>query len=144
MFVAYIDFKQYCEKISEGYFLRVTLDAVNYRGTWDDRDKWGDGAKKETVDVKTYPCNNWGLFEMHGNVWEWCQDVWQAALGVEPVSDPWKEGEGSEVAAPRVVRGGSWIDYGRVVRSAIRYGGTPGLRCAYLGFRLALGHSRPG
>jgi formylglycine-generating enzyme required for sulfatase activity len=119
----------------------LALDKVNYRGTWEyNADEWGQDAKRETAEVKSYPCNDWGLYEMHGNVWEWCEDVWQEHLGHEAVRGPWQQ----SVPAPgtaRVVRGGSWYNDGRSVRSAIRLGSTPDDRDDDLGFRLALGHS---
>jgi formylglycine-generating enzyme required for sulfatase activity len=65
----------------------LTLDNVNYSGKWGESG-YDDKAKKSTADVKTYPCNAWGLYEMHGNVWEWCQDVWQEKLPASPVIDP--------------------------------------------------------
>ena len=121
----------------------MTLTKVNYRGTWEYKvDEWGEGAKRETAEVKSYPCNDWGLYEMHGNVWEWCQDRWQSNLGKEAVCDPWQQPLDSVTA--RVVRGGSWINDGRFVRSAIRCGNTPDDRGDGLGFRLALGHSGSG
>jgi formylglycine-generating enzyme len=121
----------------------LTLDKVNYRGTSKYKaDKWGEGAKQATADVKTYPCNNWGLFEMHGNVYEWCEDVWQDVLGNDPVLDPWKAGEATG-AARRVIRGGSWRNSGGVVRSAARFRETHDFRHFSLGFRLALGHAEP-
>jgi formylglycine-generating enzyme required for sulfatase activity len=117
----------------------LTLAKVNYRGTWEYKaDEWGQGAKRETAEVKSYPCNDWGLYE--GNVWEWCEDASQEHLGHEAVQDPWQQ----SVAAPgaaRVVRGGSWNDVGGIVRSAIRDWYWPGIRDFNLGFRLALGHS---
>ncbi|MDD5392497.1 MAG: SUMF1/EgtB/PvdO family nonheme iron enzyme [Thiothrix sp.] len=89
----------------------------------------------KTVSVKSLPANPWGLYEMHGNVWEWCQD-WYSSYPAEPVTNP----EGSQSGVLRVVRGGSWLYYGRGVRSAYRYGNEPDDRGIDLGFRLALGH----
>ena len=123
----------------------LTLDKVNYRGTWEYKaDEWGEGAKQETTEVKSYPCNAWGLYEMHGNVWEWCQDNWQEQLGKEAVCDPWLRQQSLVPVSARVVRGGSWDDLGRLVRSAFRGRNSPDFRDSYLGFRLALGHSGSG
>lgn len=123
----------------------ITLAMVNYRGIWDFKaDEWGEGARKETADVKSYPCNNWGLYEMHGNVWEWCQDSWQSNLGKEAVCDPWQRQQLLDSGAARVVRGGSWSRHGRFARSAYRGRGTPDYRIHGTGFRLALGHSGSG
>ncbi|WP_245606723.1 formylglycine-generating enzyme family protein [Thiothrix lacustris] len=118
----------------------LTLDNVNYRGTWDYKEnEWGEGAKKSTADVKTYPCNAWGLYEMHGNVWEWCQDVWQEKLPASPVIDPEGIAGGDKAGVGRVVRGGSWNNNGRNVRSAIRSRDDPANRDGRLGLRFALG-----
>ncbi len=123
----------------------LTLAKVNYRGTWEDKsDKWGEGAKKETAEVKSYPCNDWGLYEMHGNVWEWCEDIRQENLGKEAVCDPWLWQQPLDSGAARVVRGGSWGSGGGGVRSAFRGRDAPGDRNRNLGFRLALGHSGSG
>jgi formylglycine-generating enzyme len=119
----------------------LTLAKVNYRGLWDGNTKvWGKGAKRETADVKSYPCNDWGLYEMHGNVWEWCEDTWIQHLGSEEVIDPW-QASGSAADTDLVVRGGSWVNDGRRGRSALRRRFVPGVRRNNLGFRLALGHS---
>ncbi|HMU65115.1 MAG TPA: formylglycine-generating enzyme family protein, partial [Nitrosomonas sp.] len=115
----------------------ITLDKVNYRGTWDDLHSWGEGALQQTATVRSYPPNAWGLYEMHGNVWEWCQDSY-GKYPSEPVIDP----QGSEAGASRVLRGGAWLYYARRVRSATRDGSGPGLRDGYIGFRLARGHGR--
>ena len=120
----------------------LTLDKVNYRGTWDDFENWGQGAKQATAQVKSYPGKAWGLYEMHGNVWEWCEDVWQENLGTEDVTDPWRlvgnRPEESEVGAGRVLRGGSWGDNGGSVRSAMRGRYRPDRRSINIGFRLSL------
>ena len=119
----------------------LTLDKVNYRGTWNyEAGEWGEGALRETAEVKSYPCNAWGLYEMHGNVWEWCQDNWQEHLGQEAVCDPWLRQQPLVSVSARVVRGGSCFSGGRSVRSADRDRGTPDYRFNDLGFRLALGH----
>ncbi|OQX09233.1 MAG: hypothetical protein BWK73_23315 [Thiothrix lacustris] len=118
----------------------ITPEQVNYNGNY----SYSNGKKglyrEKTVPVKSLPANPWGLFEMHGNVWEWCQDVWQEKLPASPVIDPeGVAGGDQEAGVERVVRGGSWYDYGRGVRSAIRYRGDPAGRGIDLGFRLALG-----
>lgn len=114
----------------------VSLAKVNYRGTWAfDPDKWGEGALRETANVKSYPCNNWGLYEMHGNVLEWCQD-WYGDYAGKAATDP----SGARSGVRRVLRGGSWINGGQDCRSANRGRYTPVYRNVHLGFRLALGH----
>ncbi len=122
----------------------LTLDKVNYRGIWKWSDEeWGEGAKQQTAEVKSYPCNDWGLYEMHGNVWEWCEDVWKERLGFEAVVDPWQSSAVDRDSA-RVVRGGSWSFGGGDVRSAYRSRSAPDFRNDDLGFRLALGHASQG
>jgi len=129
----------------------LSVDKVNYRGTWEFFHKmWGKGARQATDEVKSYPCNAWGLYEMHGNVWEWCQDYWQEKLSARPAVDPVSQpsvgrsiDDRVEVLLRRrshVVRGGSWYRHGRYARSAIRYHCMPSDRLDNFGFRLSLGH----
>ncbi|MCB1777955.1 MAG: formylglycine-generating enzyme family protein, partial [Candidatus Competibacteraceae bacterium] len=114
----------------------ITPEQVNYDGNYPYRGKKGQ-YREETVEVASLPANPWGLYEMHGNVWEWCQD-WYGDYTQGPITDP----TGSETGEGRVLRGGSWIRLGRYVRSAYRRRFDPGLRLVSFGFRLALGPER--
>ena len=81
--------------------------------------------------VKQYPENNWGLYDMHGNVWEWCQDVF-VNYPDRPAVDPCLTGG----ETTRVRRGGSWFKHGYSCRSANRAWGHPASRFPHTGFRL--------
>ena len=81
--------------------------------------------------------NPWGLYDMHGNVWEWCSD-WYGS-GLSGGSDPL----GPERGYRRVARGGSWGSVPGGCRSAIRYSDDPSLRHYSLGFRVARSQSAP-
>ena len=88
---------------------------------------------EQTSEVKSYSPNAWGLYDMHGNVMEWCND-WYGDYPSGSVTDP----TGPEGGSRRVLRGGCWDSGAKHCRSASRYGGDPGLRSGLLGFRLAL------
>jgi formylglycine-generating enzyme required for sulfatase activity len=96
---------------------------------------FGRNSGGETHPVKERLPNRWGLYDMHGNVWEWCHDCWGRYVEgtqVDPLGP-------SEEGFMRVFRGGSWFFPARGCRSAVRVRGRAGLRSPYLGFRLAVG-----
>ena len=105
---------------------------------------WGDdinssranynGSIPQTTNVGQYSANNWGFFDMHGNVWEWIADWHEVSYpNTNPVTDPVGPFSGAE----RVLRGGSRLDNGAGLRSAKRGSHNPGGRLSNLGFRLA-------
>jgi formylglycine-generating enzyme required for sulfatase activity len=89
----------------------------------------------KTTQVGSYPANPWGLYDLHGNVWEWVEDVWHKNYtGAPDDGRAWTEGGDS---GRRVVRGGSWYSGPRFARSALRNGYRVGYRGPRLGFRVA-------
>ena len=90
----------------------------------------------ETTPVKSYAPNAWGLYDMHGNVEEWCLDNYTPNLSnvKAEFTRNYRDSDGSN----RVYRGGSWTDYAVFCRSAYRSGCSPGNHHDGLGFRVAL------
>ena len=87
---------------------------------------------ESTKAVGSYKPNAFGLYDLHGNVWEWCED-WKADYPAGAVTDP----KGPATGTYRVLRGGSFYANGLYARSSNRSAGTPSNRYFYLGFRLA-------
>ncbi|MAS94271.1 MAG: hypothetical protein CMO55_13825, partial [Verrucomicrobiales bacterium] len=97
------------------------------------KDKRHDDGMATIAEVGSYEPNNWGLYDMHGNVEEWCEDLY-GEYPAESVANP----RGAAVGSDHVIRGGGWFDRGSDCRSAGRLAGMPDDRLDYLGFRPAI------
>ena len=114
----------------------INTDQANYNGTFD----WGSCGKtgvfrEQTTEVESFPANQFGLYDMHGNVWEWVQDCYHNSYqdSVPKDGSAWEEAN----CMYRVLRGGSWENDPAGLRSAIRGGRSQTERVANSGFRVA-------
>ncbi|NJO39874.1 MAG: formylglycine-generating enzyme family protein [Cyanobacteria bacterium RU_5_0] len=102
----------------------ITTELANYDGDYV-YNKGPKGVKRgKTTPIASFPANAFGLYDMHGNVWEWCADPWHNSYAEKPEAfkqdgnSPWRsENENDN----RSLRGGSWLNSPRLCRSAFRY-----------------------
>ena len=111
----------------------ISTSQANYDGN----QTYAGGAKGEyqvkTLPVDAFQPNSWGLYQVHGNVWEWVEDCWNDSYrGAPSDGSVWTSGN----CKLRVVRGGSWVSIPENLRSASRNGGASANRLNNLGFRV--------
>jgi len=107
----------------------LSTDQANYNGNYPLEGCPKGQYREKTVPVGSFAPNAWGIYDMHGNVWEWCQYS-NDAIYMSEQTDPIYTGSGS----PRVIRGGSWYRYAQFCRSANR-SSSPDYRSSDIGFR---------
>ncbi|MBW4616961.1 MAG: SUMF1/EgtB/PvdO family nonheme iron enzyme [Desmonostoc vinosum HA7617-LM4] len=111
----------------------ITTDLANYDGNYTYNSAPKGEYRKQTTDVGKFPANPFGLFDMHGNIWEWCQDEWHENYNNAPIdSSDWLIDNDNQY---RLLRGGSWYNDPALCRSAFRPWDAAVLRVNHIGFR---------
>jgi formylglycine-generating enzyme required for sulfatase activity len=117
----------------------ISTDQANYNGQYTYGPSREGHARRQRTLVNAFPANPWGLYDMHGNVWEWCEDSYNDSYArAAKDGTAWIDGGISW----RVLRGGSWASPPWDLRSASRDGNGPDVRGVMIGFRVARTLSR--
>ncbi|MCP4693568.1 MAG: formylglycine-generating enzyme family protein [Desulfobacterales bacterium] len=109
----------------------LTADQANYNGNYPLKDCAKVEYREKTTPAGSLEANAWGLYDMHGNVWEWCED-WYDDYPTGSATDPVDPSSGFS----QVIRGGSWFYNASYCRSAVRVFAAPDVRFDFVGFRL--------
>jgi formylglycine-generating enzyme required for sulfatase activity len=125
-----------------GETLSSELAIYDWDSSYNNGPKGGDRreVRRGTEPVGNFPANAFGLYDMHGNVFEWCLDTWHDNYSEKPEelkksgNTPWVSSDKSD--EKRLLRGGSWDAYPRNCRSAYRYSYRPDVRVNVIGFRV--------
>ncbi|WP_343039247.1 MULTISPECIES: formylglycine-generating enzyme family protein [Cyanophyceae] len=123
----------------------ITTDVANYDGNYTYGQSPKGDYRKQTTPVGSFPANGFGLYDMHGNIREWCFDLWHRNYEGAPTDgSPWSNQDlvdkGTEKY--RLLRGGSWYNNPRYCRSAYRNRLTPDFRSSNFGFRVCCSVAR--
>jgi len=112
----------------------ITTDLVNYDGNYPYGSALQGKYRKETTNVGNFPPNSFGLYDMHGNVFEWCLDIYNDNYQSAPTDgSAWLTGKDNNI---KLLRGGSWLYFARVCRSALRGMSARGNHGHNVGFRV--------
>ncbi|MBN8564364.1 MAG: SUMF1/EgtB/PvdO family nonheme iron enzyme [Leptolyngbya sp. UWPOB_LEPTO1] len=114
----------------------ITPDLVNYNGSSTYAKAAKGKYRKTTIEVGSFPPNAFGLYDMHGNVREWCADPWHDSYTNAPADGRVWEVESDRENNLRVLRGGSWVNNPWICRSASRYDIAAGTCSDLIGFRV--------
>jgi formylglycine-generating enzyme required for sulfatase activity len=111
----------------------IATDLANYNGDYTYASAPKGINQEQTTEVGTFPPNAFGLYDMHGNVWEWCEDTWHDNyIGAPTDGSPWI----NDIDKRYLLRGGSWFDSPDICRSANRHPEFPGHVNDRHGFRV--------
>jgi formylglycine-generating enzyme required for sulfatase activity len=114
----------------------ISPELANYNGNYSYANGPQGTYRVQTIEVGSFPANAWGLHDMHGNVWEWCEDHWHGSYKGAPTDGSAWLNPKAEVDELRLLRGGSWFNNPGYCRSAYRIYFHPDIQYSDVGFRV--------